>query len=59
MNLEAKRCPQCHIQPEVRVEANHEIILICAQHGHMAIGGDLDTATYHWNMYVTFLGQAA
>ena len=54
-----KRCPQCNLLPEVRTEANHKIILICAQHGHIAMGDDLESATYHWNVYVTFVGKAA
>lgn len=55
---ETKRCPVCHLPPEVAVEDN-QTILSCPRHGHMAIGATLPQAIEHWNRYISFVAQAA
>ena len=54
-----KPCPTCNKAPETRTETNNQVVVFCAQHGHMALGDDRDSAIYHWNMYVLLLGKAA
>lgn len=58
-NMNQKGCPECREAPEVRTEENRTVVILCPRHGHMAMGDDLEAATYHWNLYVSFISRAA
>lgn len=47
-----KRCPQCHRVPDLRIEKDGMYWLICAAHGHEAVGNDLRSAIKNWNLYI-------
>lgn len=55
MSLEGcKRCPKCHLIPEVQFEAPG-IWLACNQHGYRAVGDTLDKAVKHWNRFISYV----
>lgn len=58
-----KRCPVCHIPPEVKIEGSDirqlTVTLFCDKDGHMAIGNDLESAKANWNRYISFVGRIA
>jgi hypothetical protein len=53
-----RSCPDCFQLPEFKIE-NHKAVLVCDQHGHVAMGDSLETATENWNRYIEFVDQEA
>lgn len=50
-----KRCPQCHLAPDVIVEGNGMTVFECPRHGHIATGDHLEQAVENWNHYISFM----
>jgi hypothetical protein len=54
-----KRCPTCKQVPDIIIEDIQHTTIQCIQHGHMAMGADVEQTVRHWNKYISFVTRDA